>query len=257
MQNKTTTCSVTGCDSTVNCRGLCQAHYNRLKRYGSATIVKQPNVGRSCSTEGCSRAAKARGMCRCHWQRWRKTLTDGAPCSVPMCERVSVTGGMCHRHYEHQRKYGDNEYIPIIPDYFCSRCGTQKTPSDFSPSKKKSRGHQYWCRSCINEAQNEHGPSLETQRKRREYGLKDYGISIEDYETRYRQQNGCCAVCGIHKDPWEPFGVQGRNKFLHVDHDHATDNVRGLLCTGCNLGIGHMCDNPYRLRAAAKYLEES
>lgn len=39
------------------------------------------------------------------------------------------------------------------------------------------------------------------------------------------------------------------------DHNHATGAARGILCRNCNLAIGHMHDNPEKLRAAALYLE--
>lgn len=44
---------------------------------------------------------------------------------------------------------------------------------------------------------------------------------------------------------------------LHVDHDHVSGKMRGLLCQKCNHGIGLMGEDPDRLRRAARYLEES
>lgn len=55
-----------------------------------------------------------------------------------------------------------------------------------------------------------------------------------------------CAICG------QPFV-----KTPQADHDHATGQVRGLLCGNCNSGLGLLQDNPELLRAAANYLEES
>jgi hypothetical protein len=60
------------------------------------------------------------------------------------------------------------------------------------------------------------------------YRLKQlYGISVEEYKALFEKQEGRCAICG--KKP------KGR---LHVDHDHKTGKVRGLLCPVCNLRIG-------------------
>lgn len=54
-------------------------------------------------------------------------------------------------------------------------------------------------------------------------------------------QDAVCWICG--KTPVVP------------DHDHQTGQLRGLLCAGCNLGIGKFADDPSRLRRAAEYLE--
>jgi hypothetical protein len=40
-----------------------------------------------------------------------------------------------------------------------------------------------------------------------------------------------------------------------IDHDHATGKVRGMLCRGCNVGIGNLKDDPKILRAALRYLD--
>jgi len=49
--------------------------------------------------------------------------------------------------------------------------------------------------------------------------------------------------------------VKSKLQGFNVDHDHKTKKVRGLLCFGCNTGIGCLRDNPSRLRSAADYLE--
>lgn len=71
-----------------------------------------------------------------------------------------------------------------------------------------------------------------------------YGISAEDYRSLVIGQAGRCLVCGRVPD-----------HDLHVDHDHLTGKIRGLLCNQCNRGIGLLSDDPHRLRAAVRYLE--
>lgn len=44
---------------------------------------------------------------------------------------------------------------------------------------------------------------------------------------------------------------------LNVDHNHATMATRGLLCQGCNLGIGYFRDDPDLIRKAAAYVEKT
>ena len=75
----------------------------------------------------------------------------------------------------------------------------------------------------------------------------------EEYAERLRAQGGVCAVCG------QPETVidkrTGVPRELSVDHEHTTGCIRGLLCIGCNIALGHMHDSPDLLRAAADYLE--
>jgi hypothetical protein len=64
-------------------------------------------------------------------------------------------------------------------------------------------------------------------------------------ESMKAEQGGKCAIC--------PNLLEGRN--CHVDHCHTTGRVRALLCSGCNLMLGHAKETPERLRAGADYLE--
>jgi hypothetical protein len=88
------------------------------------------------------------------------------------------------------------------------------------------------------------------QRYRRATKLRRYGLEIEDYDILLESQNGLCAICG--KPPTG--GIKGKS--LHVDHDHKTGQVRGLLHQKCNNGLGAYDDNPELLIAAANYLKQ-
>ena len=55
------------------------------------------------------------------------------------------------------------------------------------------------------------------------------------------EQGGACAICQVR--PAE-----------HVDHDHETGAVRGILCFTCNVGLGNFGDEPERLLLAHRYL---
>lgn len=85
--------------------------------------------------------------------------------------------------------------------------------------------------------------------------LATYGIEPRDYRLLYLAQRGRCWICrkakGVHPD--DPAGRGGRR--LGVDHDHLTEAVRGLLCTGgdktCNRIIGWL--GPEALQRAADY----
>lgn len=78
---------------------------------------------------------------------------------------------------------------------------------------------------------------------------RNYGITLEQYDSMLIAQGGHCAICPAT----EP---GGRFKYFCVDHNHTTSKVRGLLCNNCNRAIGLLKDSPVLLRAAAIYLEK-
>lgn len=83
--------------------------------------------------------------------------------------------------------------------------------------------------------------------------LRDgYGMTLEEYSRLLSSQGGRCAICGD-----DGRGKAKKAKRLHVDHDHKTGVIRGLLCSPCNFAIGLLRDNPELLRRAASYLAEA
>jgi hypothetical protein len=79
---------------------------------------------------------------------------------------------------------------------------------------------------------------------------KNFGITIHEYQEMHDAQGGVCAICG---DP-ETKERDGKVKWLAVDHNHDTGEVRGLLCQNCNHMIGHSRDRIEILEAAIVYL---
>lgn len=77
--------------------------------------------------------------------------------------------------------------------------------------------------------------------------MRKYGITPAEYDVMLEAQGGVCAIC--HGPP----NGRWKNKF-HVDHDHKTKKVRGLLCFRCNTMIGAALELASILEAAAAYL---
>lgn len=159
----------------------------------------------------------------------------------------------------------------------CRICNELKPLSDFYRMAGMRDGHRNECKACNLAQQAErHRRDPEPKRERarrwaqdnperraaraREYrasGRKEmadrksylkrqYGLSVEGYDAMLASQDGVCAVCSRPPTP----GIS-----LHVDHDHETGRIRGLLCFRCNNALGDMEDDPVLLRAAARYLE--
>ena len=96
--------------------------------------------------------------------------------------------------------------------------------------------------------------STEAKSKARSRHLKkEYGITADQYDEMWGQQDGLCAICCQPETRINP--VNGKVGMLAVDHCHVTNGVRKLLCHKCNVAIGLLGDNPDRLRAAAAYIE--
>lgn len=74
-----------------------------------------------------------------------------------------------------------------------------------------------------------------------------YNITIDIYNKMFDEQKGRCKICGRHQSEFK--------KRLSVDHCHETLKVRGLLCSKCNMGIGHFKDNIDLLKSAIEYLK--
>ncbi len=79
----------------------------------------------------------------------------------------------------------------------------------------------------------------------RAFYLKQYGMTLADYETMLEGQNRRCAISGCNNKP---------KRAMQVDHDHVSGLVRGLICSNCNCGLGLLGDNAERLAAAIDYL---
>lgn len=84
---------------------------------------------------------------------------------------------------------------------------------------------------------------------RKKHVLRNYGLTEFEYKKLVQQQDGKCAICDI-----EPSAFNNHKRGLHVDHDHETNVVRGLLCGNCNAALGHFHDSVDNLAAAIQYL---
>lgn len=232
------TCVVEGC-GVVHRRivmGMCSKHLQRFKIYGT-TEDRPPRRWIMCSHPECSRQARRGGLCRAHSEdpsvdsdarppRYaRMNARRGTPyCVFLGCARPHKTSGLCHEHREQSLNPSADRDAPT-----CSwrECETPSLTRGLCPR------HVHF----------------------RYLALRQYGMTIDQYEAMLVSQGGGCAICG---------GVNANGSWLAVDHDHncCPDKgvscgrcIRALLCANCNLMIGQSSDNPERLRAAAEYLE--
>lgn len=157
------------------------------------------------------------------------------PCEFPGCGNPKVPGHgskYCQEHRDgaNERKLARLREKNRKPD--CQMEGCEEP-------KLLGHGHRY----CTKHS----GESLKRQRLRMKARSRErqYGITHAEYLALLEAQGGVCAICG---------NGPSKTRTLHVDHDHVTGTVRGLLCTRCNPMLGYAHDDVAVLQAAIAYL---
>jgi len=159
----------------------------------------------------------------------------------------------------------------------CKHCGATKSLDEFYGDRKARDGRRPECKDCnlaararkyaadpqpyidrvkkwqqanperLNAYRHEYRRRPERVAADRESYLKrKYGITLADYARMLEAQNGVCAICG------EP---RPDERTLHVDHDHESGAIRGLLCFRCNNALGDLREEYELFRRAADYLD--
>ena len=147
------------------------------------------------------------------------------------------------------------------PVKVCTGCGKTKPLSEFGKRKGVRDGRKSRCKECRKASAR--GYQARNREKYNAYQrgynarhketiadrklMRTFGITLADYDEMLEAQDGGCAICGTTPEE--------HGKRLCVDHDHETGKNRGLLCDGCNVGLGRFRDSPAWLRNAADYLE--
>jgi hypothetical protein len=123
----------------------------------------------------------------------------------------------------------------------CPDCRIDKALEEFPRNKNSRDGRHAYCKPCHNARGKE--SKLRLHGGSRHYHLvRRYGIGADQVEAMIRAQGGRCAICKT-----EPA--------VHVDHDHDSGLVRGVLCFNCNGGLGQFKDDARNLTRALDYLE--
>lgn len=104
----------------------------------------------------------------------------------------------------------------------------------------ETRGQRKYCSdTCYQETRKTYWKRVSRKRV-----LAVYGISEIDFQKYFEQQDGKCAIC------------QDMSDKLYVDHNHTTNEVRGLLCMKCNCALGLFNDSLTNLENATKYIKQ-
>lgn len=138
----------------------------------------------------------------------------------------------------------------------CPLCNRLLNISSFYSNKASHDGCSSHCEECSRKiAKNVskeqlHQYYLNRKRKQRNAKLlRDFGITIEQYEDILSSQDHKCAICGKTEED--------NKKSLAVDHCHETLRIRGLLCNNCNVAIGFLGDSIEKAMKSIEYLKNN
>jgi hypothetical protein len=123
-------------------------------------------------------------------------------------------------------KVGRIKYVPVYK--ICTLCMQKKNIDSFHQHKWSTDGYLARCKSCIRKVKN----------------AKNYGLSVRDYETLVSQYQNQCMICGTAPS----------KRSLDVDHNHKTGQIRGLLCSRCNLCVGALEEDIELINKISDYL---
>jgi hypothetical protein len=158
---------------------------------------------------------------------------DGRQSACKDCHRARVAAYRARLRERNARR------TPPGGTKVCGSCRVVQEAASFHRNRSTTDGLHWVCKTCNRD------PAERVPIERRRT-IRTYGLTRDGSDRLYAAQDGRCAIC------IEPFEVTP-----HIDHDHESGEVRGLLCRGCNLALGYLKDDVDRLRSAVRYLERA
>lgn len=230
-----------------------------------------------CKTEDCGLSIHAKGLCHKHYrQEQRRARGLKKPGPKPDATKP-------RSRYSDSRKNEGNGYFRLTVDGTCRKGHVLQDGDIYQIVDPKTGSLKQSCKTCRAEAylrrKNQESVGVANKDKTHcknghEYSgdnlyihptngyrrcltchskltkqwrlLNLYDLSIDQYEQMIDEQDNQCAICHVSFDEYQP----------HVDHDHETGDVRALLCTKCNTGLGQFQDSPELLQNAIDYLAQ-
>ena len=161
-----------------------------------------------------------------------------------------------------------NKKINIVAEAkVCSKCKQEKNINKFYKKKINKDGLTYECNECHKKyyktyyLKNKEEINIKrkpyfieyaklNKNKKRKYNKnyhlkRRYGISAIQFEELLKKQNYKCSICKTNLN----------NIKQCVDHCHTTEQIRGILCDNCNVGLGKFKDNEAIMLNALQYIK--
>jgi hypothetical protein len=176
-------------------------------------------------------------------------IASGGPKATGYCKKCLI--GLSKKRYLRIRKEPTNKRAPTenIPEGMkgCSQCSSILPREDFYSSKTRGGEPKLhsWCKECVNRRYKEN-----PLKWKRSHLMREYGITVEQFNEMVSIQRGRCPLCT------NKFDSSKKTTTAHVDHDHATGDVREVLCQKCNMVLGLVKENEDTLRRMITYLQK-
>lgn len=208
-------CSVEGCNLPIECKGVCNAHYQRFKKYGRYETAVWGQTEHPL------------------YFTWNSRKNEGSLCNEWRDFKEFLKG-------VGERPVGD------------FRMGRLNKKEVFSPTNFYWKEY---VKKIEGETRNQHNSRRRQENlelyKHNEL-MNTYGIPYAEFVSRLEAQNFVCKIC---KEPEKVrHHITGRIKALAVDHCHTTNKIRGLLCQRCNRVLGKVKDSIQLLDLMKVYL---
>lgn len=280
-------CIFEGCLKIKQGRDYCPGHKAQLRRYGSESKLKPLQKSRSkadtvCKVPDCPNNTHSSGYCNKH-HKWyvrgikpqgkRNPILDH--CSVLGCKESIYSNMMCESHNTLNKKHKITNIqisqLLVIADFRCQIC--EQEGELYLDHNRNCCRQQYGCGNCVrgflcptcNFGLGHFQDSETNLAKALEYLNRDlsaylkihddniaegisksrrykYGIGNNKWDYLVERAGANCEICSL-------------KKHTSIDHCHSSGDVRGLLCSGCNSGLGCFHDNESLILSAIKYLE--
>lgn len=127
----------------------------------------------------------------------------------------------------------------------CAKCRQELALAEFHKNRSTKDGYQAYCKACLRRARRlsyQTDPTATQAANRRGKIKRVYGITEELYDQMLAAYVSC-PICGSTEEP-------------HLDHDHATGQIRGFLCGRCNRALGLLGEDPERMKRLIAYVRK-
>jgi len=173
---------------------------------------------------------------------------------------------VCKKHKDEQTEFSFSKHVPTKRNKTCHECAEasllrtrkwreknpnyQKNKRDENREEHRRKAREYRKNNKEIIAAQQRRWRLKDKDRTKNKSLKwDFGITVDIFNKKMEEQGGKCAICGKNSD------TEGTN--LHIDHNHTTNTLRGLLCGNCNRGIGSFMEDVNVIQSSIEYLQKA